>query len=373
MIAPRTTEEVADALAEERPVVALESTIISHGMPWPENASVALRVEEAVREGGAVPATVAMIDGVPCAGLGPEQVERLARDARVVKAASRDLAACVVKRRIAGTTVSATMRIAALSGIGIFATGGIGGVHRGDGMDVSGDLTELAATEVLVVCAGVKSILDIPRTLEFLETLRIPVITYRTDEFPAFYTPRSGVLAGERFDDAAEIAAVRSANAGLGMSTGMLVANPIPTEHALDAGEIGTTIDAALAEAEAQAVRGKAVTPFLLGRLNAVTDGAALGANIELVLNNARLAGGRSRWRSGTARRRRGRCPPLYGSAAQSCEGFMSRNSAWQLGCMSRPPPPTYETRNRPTYDEALKRRGLADDPLTGRVLRSNA
>ncbi|UWQ18874.1 pseudouridine-5'-phosphate glycosidase [Jannaschia sp. M317] len=289
-IEPQMTDEVAVALAQGRPVVALESTIISHGMPWPRNAEVALAVEQAVRDEGAVPATIAVIDGICCAGLSGPQVERLGRDTGVVKAASRDLGACLVKGRTAGTTVSATMRIAALAGIGVFATGGIGGVHRGGDMDVSADLTELSLTDVLVVCAGVKSILDIPRTIELLETLRVPVAVFGTDEFPAFYTPHSGVLAGERFDDPAQIAAARRANRAVGLGTGMLVANPIPVAHALDAAEIGATIDAALAAAEAQGVRGKDVTPFLLGRLNEVTEGQALGANIELVLNNARLA-----------------------------------------------------------------------------------
>ncbi|MEM8824187.1 MAG: pseudouridine-5'-phosphate glycosidase, partial [Pseudomonadota bacterium] len=224
------------------------------------------------------------------AGLSADQVERLGQGGDVVKAASRDLGACLVKGRTAGTTVSATMRIAALAGIGVFATGGIGGVHRGDGMDVSADLTELATTDVLVVCAGVKSILDIPRTLEMLETLRVPVAVFGADEFPAFYTRSSGVVAGERFDDPAEIAAARAANGALGLGTGMLVANPIPDAHALPGEEIGAVIEEALATAAAQGVTGKDVTPFLLGRLNAVTEGRALGANIELVLNNARLA-----------------------------------------------------------------------------------
>ncbi len=290
MIRPETTEEVACALAEGRPVVALESTIVSHGMPWPRNAEVALEVEAAVRAEGAVPATVAVIDGAVRAGLTAAQLERLGRGAGVVKAASRDLGACVALGRTAGTTVSATMRIAALAGIGHFATGGIGGVHRGDAMDVSADLTELAATDVLVVCAGVKSILDIPRTLELLETLRVPVAVWRADAFPAFYVARSGIAAGERFDDVGDIAAARAANAALGLGTGMLVANPIAEADALDAAAIDATIDAALAEAAAGGVRGKAVTPFLLGRLNAATDGRALAANVALVLSNARLA-----------------------------------------------------------------------------------
>ena len=283
-------DEVADALAGGRPVVALESTIISHGMPWPRNAEVALEVEAAVRDAGAVPATVAVIDGVARAGLEPDHIARLGQGGDVVKAASRDLGAVMVRGLTAGTTVSATMRIAALAGIGVFATGGIGGVHRGDGLDVSADLTELSVTDVLVVCAGVKSILDIPRTLEVLETLRVPAVVFGSDTFPAFYTRDSGCPAGVRCDDPAEIAAIRAANRAMGLGTGMLVANPIPEGDALDADEIGATIDAALAAAAAEGVRGKDVTPFLLGRLNAVTEGRALAANVALVLSNARLA-----------------------------------------------------------------------------------
>ncbi|MFO6465708.1 pseudouridine-5'-phosphate glycosidase [Jannaschia sp. KMU-145] len=290
MLKPQMSDEVATALAQGRPVVALESTIISHGMPWPRNAEVALAVEDVVRSEGAVPATVAVVDGVPCAGLTPVQVERLGRDTNVVKAASRDLGACIAGGLTAGTTVSATMRIAALAGIGVFATGGIGGVHRGDGMDVSADLTELSVTDVLVVCAGVKSILDIPRTIEMLETLRVPVAVFGADAFPAFYSRDSGNVAGERCDDPARIAAIRAANAAVGLGTGMLVANPIPEADALPADEIGATIDAALAEADERGITGKEVTPFLLGRLNAVTEGRALDANIALVKNNARLA-----------------------------------------------------------------------------------
>lgn len=290
MTRPETTEEVAAALAGGQPIVALESTIISHGMPWPRNAEVALEVEAAVRAEGAIPATVAVMDGRLRAGLTPEQVERLGQGGSVVKAASRDLGAAVALGRTAGTTVSATMRIARLAGIGVFATGGIGGVHRGDAMDVSADLFELAATDVLVVCAGVKSILDIPRTLEMLETLRVPVMVWGADAFPAFYTRDSNVVAGERFDDVHLLAAARRAHVASGLGTGMLVANPIPEEEALDAAEIGGTIEAALAAAEADGVRGKDVTPYLLARLNSVTEGRALRANVALVLNNARLA-----------------------------------------------------------------------------------
>jgi pseudouridine-5'-phosphate glycosidase len=290
MIRPQMTDEVAAALAAGRPVVALESTIISHGMPWPRNAEVALEVEATVRYEGAVPATVAVVDGRLHAGLDAASIERLGREAGVVKAASRDLGTCVAKGLTAGTTVSATMRIAALAGIGVFATGGIGGVHRGDGMDVSADLTELAATGVLVVCAGVKSILDIPRTIEMLETLRVPVAVFGADAFPAFYTRDSGLVAGERFDDPATLARAWEAHRAMGLDSGMLVANPIPEEAALPADEIGATIDAALVEAAARGVTGKDVTPFLLGRLNAVTEGRALAANVALVLANARLA-----------------------------------------------------------------------------------
>ncbi|MEM9795036.1 MAG: pseudouridine-5'-phosphate glycosidase [Pseudomonadota bacterium] len=290
MLQPVMTDDVAAAIAQGRPVVALESTIISHGMPWPRNAEVALGVEAAVRAEGAVPATVAVIDGVAHAGLSEDQIARLGRDTKVVKAASRDLGTAIALGRSAGTTVSATMRLAHLAGIGVFATGGIGGVHRGDALDISADLTELARTDVLVVCAGVKSILDIPRTLEMLETLRVPVVTFGADEFPAFYSRDSGEPTPERVDDPAMIAAIHAANRRLGLQTGMLVANPIPDAAALSAEEIGAKIGAALAEAMAEGVRGKDITPFLLSRLNEGTEGRALAANIALVENNARLA-----------------------------------------------------------------------------------
>ena len=286
---PDLSDEVAAALLEGRPVVALESTIVSHGMPWPRNVEVARAVEDAVREGGAVPATIAVVDGRLRAGLDAAALERLGRGEGVHKVASRDLGAALARGRTGGTTVSATMRIAALAGIGVFATGGIGGVHRG-AFDVSADLLELAATDVLVVCAGAKSILDIPATLEALETLRVPVVTYGADAFPAFYVRDSGHPSPERSDDPAEIAAMRAASRACGLGTGMLVANPIPEADALPAAEIDAEIAAALAAAGAEGVRGKDVTPFLLGRLNAVTEGRALGANVALVLSNARLA-----------------------------------------------------------------------------------
>ena len=286
---PRLSEEVADARAEGRAVVALESTIVSHGMPWPRNAEVARAVEDVVRASGAVPATCAVIGGRLRAGLGADDLERLGRGDGVVKAASRDLGVTVAWGRDAGTTVSATMRIAHAAGIGVFATGGIGGVHRGDDGDVSADLYELAATEVCVVCAGAKSILDIPRTLELLESLRVPVVVNGADEMPAFYARSSGVAAPERAEGAAPIAALWAAHRAMGMGTGLLVANPIPEADALDAEVIGAGIAAALAEAEAAGVTGKAVTPFLLARLNEAHP-EALAANVALVKANAALA-----------------------------------------------------------------------------------
>ena len=302
--------EVAAALADGRPVVALESTIISHGMPWPQNLATALAVQAEVRAHGAVPATIAVIDGRLKAGLTVDQIERLGRAGpRAVKASRRDLpfllAGCVAPDAEAGlgsTTVAATMIVAVLAGIRVFATGGIGGVHRGaeTSFDVSADLLELARTEVAVVCAGVKSILDIGLTLEVLETHGVPVIGYQTDRLPAFFTRDSGFGVDYRLDDAASIARVMQARwslgAGLdsaragGSQGGLLIANPIPAEFALPRELIDAAIGAALAEADAQGVRGKRITPFLLDRVNALTGGDSLAANIQLVLNNARLA-----------------------------------------------------------------------------------
>ncbi len=302
--------EVATALATGQPVVALESTIISHGMPWPQNVATALAVQAEVRAVGAVPATIAVIDGRLKAGLTTDQIERLGRaGARVVKASRRDLpfllAGCVApgtEPGLGATTVAATMTVAALAGIRVFATGGIGGVHRGapTSFDISADLLELARTEVAVVCAGVKSILDIGLTLELLETHGVPVIGYQTDQLPAFFTRDSGFGVDYRLDDAASIARVMRAKWSLGSGLlpawalgsqgGVLIANPIPVEFALPRELIDAAISAALAEAEAQEVRGKRITPFLLDRVNALTGGDSLAANIQLVLNNARLA-----------------------------------------------------------------------------------
>ncbi|MFI5015485.1 MAG: pseudouridine-5'-phosphate glycosidase [Hyphomicrobiales bacterium] len=292
LLRPDIGREVAEALAARRPVVALESTIISHGMPYPDNLATARCVEQEVRRNGAVPATIAVIDGVLRCGLDAAMLERLGKDGKVVKASGRDLATVMVRKLSAGTTVSATMRIAALAGIAVFATGGVGGVHRGadESFDISADLTELGRTGTAVVCAGVKSILDIPKTLEYLETQRVPVIAYGTDEFPAFYARASGERVDQRLDTPDEIAEAISLHGRLGSGTGLLIANPIPAEHELPRERIDAVIAASVAEAERRGIAGKAVTPFLLSRINELTAGESLKANIALVRNNAALA-----------------------------------------------------------------------------------
>lgn len=285
--------EVADALHHGRPVVALESTIISHGMPWPQNAETALRVEAAVREHGAVPATIAVIDGRLKAGLSRAQIESLAQQGLAVpKASRRDLPLLIARGATGATTVAATMIVAALAGIRVFATGGIGGVHRGaeTSFDISADLQELARTSVAVVCAGAKAILDLPLTLEYLETQGVPVLGYGTDELPAFYSRESGLKLPARVDTPAALAAVLHAKWQAGLEGGVVIANPIAPEHEIPQPRIAGYIAQALAEAQAQGVAGAAVTPFLLARVSALTGGASLKANIELVLSNARLA-----------------------------------------------------------------------------------
>lgn len=287
------SKEVEDALASGRPVVALESTIITHGMPYPANLETALAVEAVVRENGAVPATIAVIEGRLHAGLERDVIERLAKvEEGVVKASGRDLAVAIVKGQTAGTTVSATMKIAALAGISIFATGGVGGVHRGaeQSFDISADLSELGRTAVTVVCAGVKSILDIPKTLEYLETQRVPVIAYRSDDFPAFFTRSSGHKADHRLDSAAEIARTMIAHDQLLTGTGVLIANPVPEADALTPEFIDATIDDAVREADEKGIARKELTPFLLARINELSGGRSLKANIALVKNNAALA-----------------------------------------------------------------------------------
>jgi pseudouridine-5'-phosphate glycosidase len=285
--------DVAAALAAGAPVVALESTIISHGMPWPQNAETALAVEAEVRAHGAVPATIAVIDGRLKAGLSREQIDQLGRAGHsTVKASRRDLPVLVAQRRTGATTVAATMIIAAMAGIRVFATGGIGGVHRGaeSSFDISADLQELSRTEVAVVCAGIKSILDLGLTLEYLETHGVPVIGHGTDCLPAFFTRESDFNVDVRLDSAAEIAAVMRSQWALGLGGGLVVANPIAPEFAMPRHHIDDAIEGALAEAAARGITGKAATPFLLQRVNELTGGQSLAANIALIKGNARLA-----------------------------------------------------------------------------------
>lgn len=285
--------EVAEALASGKSVVALESTIISHGMPYPQNVQTALKVEQAIREEGAVPATIAVIGGRLKAGLTADEIEYLGKKGRAIaKASRRDLPVLVARGEDGATTVTTTMIIAALAGIKVFATGGIGGVHRGaeTSMDISADLEELAKTPVMVICAGAKSILDLGLTLEYLETKGVPVIGYGTEELPAFYTRRSGFNVDYRIDTPEELAAAFRAKMEMGLEGGMLVTNPIPEEYSMDPARINAAIEEALAEAKAQGIRGKETTPFLLSRIKDITRGDSLASNIQLVLNNARLA-----------------------------------------------------------------------------------
>ena len=285
--------EVAAAVAAGKPVVALESTIISHGMPYPQNVETALKVEQIIRDNGAVPATIAILGGRLKAGLTPDEIEYLGKKGQeVIKASRRDLAVLVARKADGATTVTTTMMIAHMAGIQIFATGGIGGVHRGaeTTMDISADLEELASTPVMVVCAGAKSILDLGLTLEYLETHGVPVIGYGTKELPAFYTRKSGFEVDYRMDSPEEIAAAFHVSRELGLKGGMLVTNPIPEEFAMDHDVINKAIDEAIAQANAQGIHGKATTPFLLAKVKELTGGDSLDSNIQLVFNNARLA-----------------------------------------------------------------------------------
>lgn len=302
------SEEVAAASAAGRPVVALESTLIAHGLPWPANVETAREVEDAIRAGGATPATIAVWNGTPTVGLSPSQVEELARTPGVWKAGRRDLGAAVGLKRHAATTVSATMALAHAAGIRVFGTGGIGGAHRGDGggeqefrsrelWDVSSDLTELARTPVLVVCAGAKSILDLPRTLEILETLGVPVLGYRTDRFPTFYVrpspstsaKKDDLLISARVESPNEAAAVFAAHVEMG-GGGAVLAQPCAEEVAIPSDVFDEACNRALAEAAQAGIRGAKVTPFLLARLVELTNGQTLVANRALIVNNARLA-----------------------------------------------------------------------------------
>ena len=289
----KVAEEVKKALAEGKAVVALESTIISHGMPYPQNVETALRVEEEVRKSGAVPATIAIIDGVPTVGCNREEIEKLGKAGlTVTKVSRRDIPIVIAKGLNGATTVASTMILAEKAGVKIFATGGIGGVHRGaeKTMDISADLDELSKTNVTVVCAGAKSILDLNLTMEYLETKGVAVIGCGTDELPAFFTRESGIKVGYRMDTPKEIAESMKAKEDMGLEGGMLVTNPIPEEYSMDVEVIGEAIDKAVKEAEEKGVKGKDITPFLLDKIQKITGGDSLASNIQLVLNNARLA-----------------------------------------------------------------------------------
>jgi len=283
------SETVRAALARGAPVLALESTIVAHGLPWPDNLDVGRALEAAARDAGAVPATIAVFDGVARIGLSDAQLERLARDAgRFAKAGAADLAVVIARGASAATTVSATCVLAAHAGIRVFATGGIGGVHRGEALDVSSDLATLARTPIAVVSAGAKSILDLARTLEVLETLGVLVLGYGTDEFPAFYTRESGLRLEHRCETPDAVARVLAARWALGQG-GVLIANPIPAEAALPAAMIERAIETAVASAAQRGIGGKALTPFLLAELAAATAGASVRANRALALNNVRV------------------------------------------------------------------------------------
>jgi len=285
------SSEVAAARSAGTPLVALESTIVAHGLPWPDNLPIARELETAVRSSGAVPATIAIIEGQPCVGLSADTLELLAHEgAKFAKASSIDIAVHIARRTSAATTVSATSALANRVGIRVFATGGIGGVHRGDSGDVSHDLVALARTPIAVVSAGAKSILDLGRTLEMLETLGVLVIGYKTSEFPAFYTPSSGLQLDHRADSVGELATIIRTHWLLG-GGGVLVANPIPEEAALDGEMITASIESAIAEATARGVHGKRLTPFLLARLAEVTGGASIRANRALAIHDAQVAG----------------------------------------------------------------------------------
>lgn len=289
------TPEVADALAGKRPVVALESTVISHGMPYPRNLETARALEAEVRAAGAVPATIAVLDGRIRIGLDDEALERLATGGHAVRKLSRrDLPIALAAGALGATTVAATVIAARLAGIAVFATGGIGGVHRGaeTSFDVSADLEELARTSVCVVCAGAKSILDLPKTLEVLETRGVPVLGFGTGEFPAFYSRRSGLPVDHRCDTVTEVADILRTKWQLGLEGGVLLANPIPAGDELDADAMETAVAQALADAEAKGIKGKDITPHLLAALERLTGGRSLTANIALIRNNARVAAG---------------------------------------------------------------------------------
>ena len=284
------SEEVASALAEHRPVVALESTVIAHGLPRPANLETARALEEIVRAAGAVPATIAVLDGVARAGLSPLELERVAMAEKIEKLSTRELPTAIARRSSGATTVASTMFIARAAGIDVFATGGIGGVHHGTPLDVSADLVELGRTTMLVVCAGAKSILDLPATREALESLGVLVVGWRTDDFPAFYTPASGLSVDARVESAGELAAIWKAHRRVGGPGAILTCAPIPDEAALPEERLDAALDAAFRDAEQSGIRGKEITPFLLRAIVAETGGESLQANIALLRNNVEVA-----------------------------------------------------------------------------------
>ena len=283
--------EIREAIQEGKAVVALESTIISHGMPYPKNVETALTVESIVRENGAVPATIAIMDGKLKVGLTKDEIETLGKSHDVVKASRRDIPFILAKGLTGATTVASTMIIASMAGIKIFATGGIGGVHRGaqETFDISADLQELAKTDVAVICAGAKSILDIGLTLEYLETQGVPVVGFGTDELPAFYTSKSGFGVDYRVDTPKELAQALKAKWDLGLKGGAVIANPIPVEYEMDPAVINKAIDTAIKESEEKDIKGKESTPFLLAKVKELTEGASLDSNIRLVYNNVKV------------------------------------------------------------------------------------
>ncbi|MBQ7892078.1 MAG: pseudouridine-5'-phosphate glycosidase [Erysipelotrichaceae bacterium] len=287
----RVNPEVQKALDENRPVVALESTIISHGMPYPQNVETALAVEKIIREHGAVPATIGIIDGVGVVGMTPEEIEEFGKRKGILKVSRRDLPVVMSKKLWGATTVATTMIFAAKAGVEVFVTGGIGGVHRGaqQTFDISADLQELAHTNVTVVCAGAKAILDLPLTLEYLETFGVPVLGYKTDELAAFYTTHSGLKLDYQMDSAEEIAAAIQFKREMGLDGGILISNPIPEEYAMDPEEMNYHIDKAIAEMEEKGIHGKDSTPFLLATIKEATKGKSLDSNIQLVFNNAKV------------------------------------------------------------------------------------
>jgi len=283
-------EEIAGALHFERPIVALESTVISHGLPHPRNLDTALRLEQVVREGGAIPATIAMFEGEISAGLSAEQIEFLATDKNIRKLSRRDLAIAVAQKLNGATTVSTTTLIAHQAGFNVFATGGIGGVHRGYSADVSADLPELARTPIIVVCSGAKAILDLAATREWLETNGVPVLGWKCDRMPAFYSATSDLEIDERVDSALDVSRIADARRELGLNSALLVTVPVPAKYEMESAEVESLIDAALSAADTQGVSGKKLTPFLLNELSQKSGGKTLAANVALLENNARVA-----------------------------------------------------------------------------------